>query len=285
MKIKKAFALALTLALALSLAACGGGKTASGSGNSAGAASQRVSVKVGVVGEANEMWDPVIASMAKEGVDIKLVTFTDYSTPNQALNDGQVDLNAFQHHAFLNKEVKEKNYKLTSVGDTFISAMNIYSKKIKKVGEVKAGDKIAVPNDATNEGRALKVLQAAGLIKVNPAAGDSPEVKDITENRLNLKLEEVDAANVYSLLPDVAAAVINCNYALDNGLNPGKDAIFQDDVSFYTGDSYINLIAARTQDKDNPVYQKIVKAYQTDEVKKVFATTFKGSYIAAWGKK
>lgn len=287
MKIRKTLLFVLTLALSLSLAACGGGTAPAGSaaGSTAGSSQQGTTVKVGVVGEANEMWDPVIEAEAKEGIDIKLVTFTDYSTPNQALNDGQVDLNAFQHHAFLNQEVQEKGYKIASIGDTFISAMNIYSDKIKDVGEIKAGDKIAVPNDATNEGRALKVLQAAGLIKVDPSAGDSPEVKDITENSLNLKLEEVDAANVYSLLPDVAAAVINCNYALDNGLNPGKDAIFQDDVGFYSGDSYINLIAARTQDADNEVYKKIVKAYQSDAVKKVYADAFKGSYIAAWDKK
>ena len=288
MKKKKILSLALALVLSVSLAACAGGGAKSGSaasGNASEGGSKRVTVKVGVVGEANEMWDPVIEAQAKEGVDIELVPFTDYSIPNQALNDGQVDLNAFQHHAFLNKEVKTKGYKLTAIGDTFISAMNIYSNKIKDVKEIKAGDKIAVPNDASNEGRALKILQAAGLNQLDQAAGDSPETKDITANPKNLKLEEVDAANVYSLLPDVTAAVINCNYALDSGLNPGKDSIFQDNVSFYAGDTYINLIAARTQDKDNALYKKIVKAYQSEAVEKSYKEDFKGSYIAAWKKK
>lgn len=239
-------------------------------------------VKVGVVGESNEMWDPVIEELAKEGVEIQLVTFTDYSTPNRALNDGETDLNAFQHYAFLNEEIKNNGYKIKSIGDTFISAMNIYSNKVSNVSEIGQGAKIAVPNDATNEGRALKVLEAAGLIKLDPNAGDSPDKTDIVENKLNIELVEVDAANVYSLLPDVAAAVINCNYALDNGLNPGKDAIFQDDVKIYTGKNYVNLIAARTEDADNEIYKKIVEAYQSDAVKEIFADTFKGAYIAAW---
>lgn len=271
MRIKKLLAIIISIALVISLAACGSQK-----------GDEKTAVKIGVVGEANEMWNPVIEELAKEGINIELVVFTDYTTPNQALDNGETDLNAFQHHAYLNKEVSDKGYKLTSIGDTFISAMNIYSKKVSKVSEIKSGDKIAVPNDATNEGRALKVLQAAGLIKVNEAAGDSPELSDITENKLNLQFVEVDAANVYSILPDVAAAVINCNYALDNGLNPGKDSIFQDNVSFYSGDSYINLIAAREADAKNEVYQKIVKAYQSDAVKAVYADAFKGSYIAAW---
>lgn len=239
-------------------------------------------VKIGVVGEANEMWNPVIEELKKEGINIELVVFTDYTTPNKALNDGDTDLNAFQHHAYLNSEIENYGYKLTAIGDTFISAMNIYSNKVKDVSEITEGAKIAVPNDATNEGRALKVLQAAGLIKLDPNAGDSPEKKDIIENPLNIELVEVDAANVYALLPDVTAAVINCNYALDNGLNPGKDAIFQDNVSYYSGKSYVNLIAARTEDADNEIYKRIVEAYQSDAVKAVYADAFKGSYIAAW---
>jgi D-methionine transport system substrate-binding protein len=256
--------------------------TACGSKEEAG---KDTTVKIGVVGEANEMWDPVIEELKEEGINIELVVFTDYTTPNKALNDGDTDLNAFQHYAYLNSEVENNGYKLTSIGDTFISAMNIYSNKVKDVSEITDGAKIAVPNDATNEGRALKILEAAGLIKLNPDAGDSPEKTDITENSLNIELVEVDAANVYALLPDVTAAVINCNYALDNGLNPGEDSIFQDNVSFYSGKSYVNLIAARTEDADNETYKKVVEAYQTDAVKAVYADEFKGAYIAAWDEK
>ncbi|HCW05119.1 MAG TPA: metal ABC transporter substrate-binding protein [Clostridium sp.] len=256
--------------------------TATACGNSKKADKDKNVVKVGVVGEANEMWDPVIEELAKEGIEIKLISFTDYATPNRALNDGETDLNAFQHHAYLNDEVKNNGYKIEAIGDTFISAMNIYSDKLSNVSEIGQGAKIAIPNDATNGGRALKVLEAAGLIKLDPEAGDSPETSDIRENKLNLELVEVDAANVYSLLPDVAAAVINCNYALDNGLNPAKDSIFQDDVNIYSGKSYVNLIAARSEDANNETYLKIVKAYQSEAVEEVFANEFKGAYLAAW---
>lgn len=241
-------------------------------------------IKVGVVGEANEMWEPVIEKLKEEGVTIELVVFTDYTTPNKALNDGDTDLNAFQHYAYFESEIKDNGYKLTAIGDTFISAMNIYSNEVKDVSEIKKGDKIAVPNDATNEGRALKILEAAELIKLDPDAGDTPEKADIIENPLELELVEVDAANVYALLPDVAAAVINCNYALDNGVNPGEDAIFEDNVSIYAGNTYVNLIAAREEDKDNETYKKIVEAYQSEEVKAVYADAFKGAYLPAWEK-
>lgn len=268
----KVATIALTALVAFLVTACGTNEeTATGP-----------TVKIGVVGEANEMWVPVIEELKEEDINIELVVFTDYATPNRALNDGDIDLNAFQHYAYLNSEIENNGYQLTSIGDTFISAMNIYSTKINDVSEITYGAKIAVPNDATNEGRALKILEAAGIIKLDPETGDSPEVADIIENPLNIELVEVDAANVYALLPDVTAAVINCNYALDNGLNPGEDSIFQDNVSFYFGKSYVNLIAARSEDAQNETYQKIVEAYQTDAVKDVYAAAFEGAYLAAW---
>ena len=181
-----------------------------------------------------------------------------------------------------NNELASRNYDLTAIGTTFISSMNIYSKNITNVSELKNNDKIAIPNDPANGGRALKVLEAAGVIKVNPEAGDSPSIDDITENPLNIELVEVDAGSLYSLLPDVACAVINGNYAIDFGLNPGSDYIFKDDPSIYTGNSFYNLIAARTKDKDNEIYKKIVEAYQSPEVEKVYAEDFKGAYLPTW---
>lgn len=271
-KIKLITAIIAAAAIALSFSACG---------NNSSKASDKT-VKIGVVGESQEMWVPVTESLKKQGINVELVKFTDYNTPNAALNNGEIDLNAFQHYAFLNNEIKNHNYDITSIGDTFISAMNIYSNKIKDVSEIKKNDKVAVPNDATNEGRAIKVLASAGLIKTNPAAGDSPEVKDITDNPLNLQLVEVDAANVCALLPDVTIAVVNCNYALDNGLNPDKDSIFKDSIKAYSGNSYFNLIAAKTSEKDNETYKKIVKAYQCEAVEQVYKDTYKGSYLPAW---
>ena len=241
-----------------------------------------VTVKIGFVGESDRViWKPVQEKLSKEGINIELVSLADY-IPNQALNEGDIDLNAFQHHAYLNDEVSNKGYDLVAIADTYISAMNIYSQKISNVSEVKKGDKVAIPNNPSNKGRALKVLQAAGLIKLKDNAPDNPEISDIAENPLNLDIVEVEAASIYSFLPDVACAVINCNFALDFGLNPGKDFIFQDNPRIYDNNMYVNLIAARTEDKDNEIYKKIVDAYHSPEVERVYAEEFKGAYIAVW---
>ena len=253
------------------------------SASSSSAISSNKVVKVGFAGDSDyQIWNPIVSNLAKEGITVELVTFADYTIPNQALNDGEIDLNAFQHYAYFNDEVSNKGYKLTAIANTYISAMNIYSKNIKSVSEVKRGDKIAIPNDPTNGGRALKVLEAAGLIKVKPEAGDTPSVSDIIDNPLNLDIITVDAGGIYSLLPDVACAVINGNYAIDFGLNPGVDYIFKDDPAIYSGNAFVNLIAARTEDKDNELYKKVVEAYQSEAVEEVYAKNFKGSYLPTW---
>ena len=240
-------------------------------------------VKVGFAGESDyQIWNPIVEKLAEEGIKVELVSFSDYTIPNQALNDGEIDLNAFQHYAYFNDEVSNKGYDLTAIADTYISAMNIYSTNITDVSQVKNGDKVAIPNDPSNGGRALKVLQAAGLIKVRPEAGDTPSVSDIIENPLNLNIVEMDAGAIYGVLPDVACAVINGNYAIDFGLNPGSDYIFKDDPSIYSGKSFVNLIAARTKDKDNELYKKVLAAYQSDIVEKVYNENFLGSYLPAW---
>lgn len=191
-------------------------------------------------------------------------------------------MNNFQHYAFFNNEVETKGYKLTAIADTCLAAMNIYSDNITNVDEVKENDKIAIPNDPSNGGRALKVLEAAGLIKLRDKNIANPVLNDISENKLNLDIIEVDAGSIYSLLPDVACAVINCNFALNFGLNPDKDSIYKDNPTNYADKNYINLIAVREEDKDNEIYKKIVNAYQSDEVKEIYSNDFKGAYIAVW---
>ena len=267
--------LAIGAILALGLTACGSSQkvdTTSAAGESSasestGAESKAdaaktegsTTVKIGVVGENNEQWNPVIEAMAKEGITVELVKFADYSLPNRALNDKEIDLNAFQHKAYLANDVKDNGYKIEAIGDT-----------------------IAIPNDATNGGRALKVLESAGVIKVNPDAGYTPTLSDITENPKNIKFTEVEAANTPSLLPDVAAAVINGGHAVDNGLNPKTDSIYLEKVEDGVDNPYVNVIVARSEDKDNETYKKIVKAFQSDDVKKVIEDTYKGAYIPAW---
>ena len=240
-------------------------------------------VKVGYIGESDRViWEEVMRQVSNENIKIELVSFGDYLLPNQALNDGDIDMNNFQHYAFFNNEVETKGYKLTAIADTCLAAMNIYSDNITNINEVKENDKIAIPNDPSNGGRALKVLEAAGLIKLRDKNIANPVLNDILENKLNLDIIEVDAGSIYSLLPDVACAVINCNFALNFGLNPDKDSIYKDNPANYADKNYINLIAVREEDKDNEIYKKIVNAYQSDEVKEIYSNDFKGAYIAVW---
>ena len=243
-------------------------------------------VKVGIVGEESVMWGPINNILEKDKIRVELVKFSDYNLPNQALADGEIDLNAFQHKAFLNSEIEAKGYDIVAIGDTLIAPLDIYSKNIKSLDEIKENDKIAIPNDVTNGGRALKVLEEVGLIKVKEEALYTPSIEDITENNLNLEIIQVDAAQLPALLPDVTAAVINGNYAHDYGLDPNKEAIYVQTIESIKKDNpYINCIVARTEDKDNPIYKKIVEAYQTDEVAKVVEETYGDLYLPAWNIK
>lgn len=239
-------------------------------------------VKIGIVGESSDQWKPVIAALAKENINIELIKFADYTLPNQALADGEIDLNAFQHYAYLNNEIKDKGLELTVVGETVIAPLGVYSSKYKAISEIPEGATIAIPSDATNGGRALKLLEAQGLVTVNPDAGYVPTLADITENTKNISFYEVEAANIPALLPDVDAAVINGGHAVDNGLSPQTDAIGIETVSSDSDNPYINVIVARTADTDNAVYKRIVEAYQTDEVAQVIAEVYKGAYTPAW---
>ena len=234
-------------------------------------------IKVGLVGTKHEEWDAIKDKLGKEGTQIELVEFTDYNQPNEALLAGDVDLNAFQHQIFLDNFNKEKNSNLVSIGDTQLAPLGIYSKKIKDVKELKVGDKI--PNDVTNGARAIKLLQTAGLIKAKDV--EFPTDKDIVENKLNLEIIPVDASQTARSLDDVAAAAINNNVATDAGYIPTKDAIFLEPVD-KNSKPYINIIVARPDEKDNEAFKKIVKAYQTDDTKKIIEKTTKGSSIPAW---
>ncbi len=257
------------------------GVVAAGCGDNKAADVQKV--RVGVSGAADEIiWKPIIDKFKEKNVDIELVVFTDYTQPNAALANKEIEMNAFQHHKFLNNEVNKHGYEITAIGDTMLSALNLYSKNIHDIKEVKAGDKIAVPNDTVNFGRALNVLQAAGLIRLKSTAGITPELEDIEENIAGIKIVQVDASQTASLLPDVAAAVINGQFAVDAGLVPDKDAIFKDAIEYYKGNDFFNVIVVRTADKDKELYKEIVKAYQSEKTKEIYKNDFHGQYIPAW---
>lgn len=242
-----------------------------------------VTVKIGLTGNIYEdIWNPIAERLADEGIILEYEQFTNFSIPNNALNSGEIDMNAFQHHAYFDNDVKTNGYDLTAIGDTYIVAMNIYSHKVDNIEDALNSSekiKVAVPNDATNEGRALKLLEQAGFFTIDPNAGASPEISDITEYKTDIEFVEVDANLVYSVLDDVTIAVINGNYALDSGLT-ADDAIFKE--SKYDDNSYYCLIAVRSEDADNEVYKRIVEEYQTQDTIDVFNTTFAGFFVPAW---
>lgn len=245
------------------------------------AAKEDTVIKLGVNGSETEIWTHIKGELAKEGIILEIVSFADYVRPNLSLDEGEIDLNSFQHYAYFDKFKAEHKLDLTAIGETVIAPIGLYSNKIKDVSELKAGDKIAIPNDETNGGRTLILLQSAGLIKVDAAAGKLPTLKDITENSLGLEIIEVDASTTPRILDDVAVATINSGFAVDAGLLPSEDSIFLEPIN---DDSkpYINIIAVRTADKDNPLYKRIVEVYQTKAVEDIIKEVYKGSQVKAW---
>lgn len=284
MGFKKALAIGgIVAAAGVTFAGCGAGASGNGSAEKA----DTVTVKLGVVGAIYEdLWKPAQEKLKDEGVNLEFVQFSDYVTPNNALNSGDIDLNAFQHHIYLDTEVQQYNYSIEPVGYTFIIPLNLYSNKVKSVDEIKDGDTIAIPDDLTNGGRALKVLASAGLIKLKDNANFSPTLDDIETYNKNITIKELKANTIPSTLNDVTAAIINGNYALDFGLKT-DEAIFKD--TSLNEEKYWNLVAARTSDLQDPkkkeAYEKVIKAFQTEDTEKVFNDKFGGYFIkVGWDK-
>lgn len=274
MKLRKIVTLALSTGLlALSLAACG--NTGNGGGGDA------VTVKLGVVGSIyEELWTPAQEALKEEGINLEFVQFSDYVTPNNALANNEIDLNAFQHRIYLQNEIESYGYDIQIVGNTFIIPLNLYSQKISSLEELKDGDTIAIPDDLTNGGRALKVLEAAGLITLDPQAAFNPTIEDIVSYNVGITIEELKANVIPSALPDVTVAVVNGNYALDFGLKT-EEAIYKDSV--LDVEEYWCLVAARTADLEDAekvaIYDKVVKAFQSSGTEKVFNETYGGYFI------
>ncbi len=236
-------------------------------------------IKMGVTaGPHAEIMEQVKKLLDKDGVQMKIIEFTDYIQPNAALSAGDLDANSYQHQPYLDAQIKDRGYKFISVGSTITFPMGVYSKKIKSINDLKAGSRIGVPNDPTNGGRALLVLQAKGVIKLRADAGLKATPLDIVENPKKVKIIELDAAQLPRSLDDFDAAVINGNFAESAGLSPTKDAIA---VEASTG-PYANVIAIRAADKDKPWVAKLVKAYHSPEVKKFVLEKYKGSVITSW---
>lgn len=241
-------------------------------------------VTVGVVSPSKQdeaVWNQVKkTAKSKYNVDIKLKTFTDYNQPNKALQSGSIDLNAFQHKAFLDAWNKANKGSLVSIGKTFITPIHLYSNNYKSVKSLPDGATIAVPNDASNESRALYVLQSAGLITLKKNTNSLATINSIAKNPKNLKIKEVAADQAPRTLDSVDAAVVNTNYAVAAKLST-KKSIFTEPVN-KDSEQWINLIAARKKDRNKEAYKDVVKAYQNEKVKKVINEQYKGLEKPAW---
>jgi D-methionine transport system substrate-binding protein len=215
---------------------------------------------------------------AKQGLEIELKVFNDYVQPNIALADKQLDLNVFQHEPYLEKFRKDKNLDIVSIAKAVTFPMGIYSTKVKDLKELKDKAIIGLPNDPTNAARAYQLFEAAGLITLKPGAGLNAKASDILNNPKNLVFKELDAAFIPRSLSDLDLAAINTNFAIKAGLKPTKDAIFME-----AKDSvWVNIIAARTAEKDKEIYKKFVAIYQSPEVKEYIEKNFDGAVVAAW---
>ena len=249
-----------------------------GWGCARGEASNRL--KVGIMSGGEERVAAVAAQVAKQqhGLDIELVTFSDYLMPNAALADGSIDVNAFQHAPFLSQQLEARHYPLSIVANTFIYPIAGYSQRLRSLADLRDGAQIAVPNDPSNLGRALKLLERQGLLTLKPEAGILATVLDITGNPRKLRIVELDAAQLPRVLPDVDLAIINNNYAAQAGLAALRDGLLVEGKD----SPYVNLIVARQDNRDDPRIALWVASYQTDEVHAAALEAFNGGVVKGW---
>ncbi|MBD0415498.1 MetQ/NlpA family ABC transporter substrate-binding protein [Oryzicola mucosus] len=247
-------------------------------GLTAGLASAET-VKIGVTpGPHAQIMEKVKEIAKADGLDIEILEFSDYVVPNQALNDGELNANSFQHKPYLDNQVADRKYDIVDVAFTVNFPMGVYSKKVKSFAELPEGATIAIPNDPTNGGRALLILADQGFIKLDDSKGLKVGPANVTENPKKFNFVELDAAQLPRSLDDTDASVINTNYALEAGLDPSKDPILKEGEKA----PYVNLIAVRTADKDAPWVGQLVKAYHSPEVKTFVLEQFKGAIVTAW---
>ena len=225
-----------------------------------------------------EILEFVKPALAKEGVNLKVKVFTDYIQPNVQVAEKRLDANFFQHQPYLDEFNKAKGTHLVSVAAVHLEPLGAYSSKYKKLDELKDGSTVVIPNDATNGGRALLLLDKAGLIKLKDSTNILSTVKDITANPKNLKFRELEAATIPRVLTQVDLALINTNYALEAKLNPEKDAL----VIEGSDSPYVNILVARPDDKESADMQKLVAALHTPEVKAFILEKYKGAIVPAF---
>lgn len=269
---KKVLITLLSLVMIFALSACATKTTQEGPLSES-------SLVVGVTaGPHEEIMEKVKEIAARDGLAIEIKVFTEYVMPNIALAEGDLDINSFQHKPYLDSFKSDRNLDLVDVGFTVIFPMGIYSDKLNSINEVTAGSTVALPNDPTNGARALILFEAANLIKLTEGIGVKATVHDIVDNPLNLKFIELEASQIPRQLGEVTIAAINTNFAIEHGYVPTEDSIFIEPID----SPWVNVIAVRTQNKEDAVLNKFITIYQSDEVKQFIDVRFEGSIVAGW---
>ncbi len=236
-------------------------------------------IRVGVTaGPHAEVLDVVRKVAAERGLEIRVVEFTDYVIPNQALAQKEIEANSFQHEPYLKNQIGKTNWKIAPVATTIASPQGVYSLKYKSLAALPEGARVAIANDPTNGARGLLILHTHGLIKLRDPKDVGATVADIVENPKKLRFVELDAAQLPRSLPDVDLASINNNYAVQAGLNPAADAVAREPLE----GPWVNILAVREEDKDQPWVKQLIAAYHSEPVKQFLETRFKGTYIPTW---
>ncbi len=282
---RKLFALTLALGLTASLAACGNtgsGSAASGSAGSASASgsapAETVTLKVAASATPHaEILNAVKDILAQQGIDLQVTEYGDYVVPNTAVEEGSEDANYFQHVPYLDNFNAENGTHLVNAGGIHIEPMGIYAGKTTALSDLADGAVIAIPNDATNEGRALLLLEAQGLIKLKDSANLTATPNDIAENPKNLTFKELEAAMIPNTVEEVDLSVINSNYAMEAGFNPAEDALAIEDAN----SPYVNIIAVKEGNENNPAVLALVEALQSETARAFITTTYGGAVIPA----
>ncbi len=275
MKLKTTIALSLAaIAFAGVISGCGGDKKPVAS-----SAAVKNEISVGITpGYSEQVMEYAAKEAAKQGLTVNIKTFSDYVTPDQALAAGDIDLNSFQHGPFLQAFNEKNGTHLVSIGNTYLAPLRVYSNKITSIKDVPDGAKVSIPNDPSNGGRALLLLDHNGLLKLKPGTDPTKAtINDIAENPKKLEIIELEAAQLPRSLDDVTISVINAGYAKSANLDSKKALATEDNTS-----PYVNIIAAREQDKDNPTYQKFVKIFQSDNVRKYINDNFSDGLVPAF---
>lgn len=263
-------------AAAFILSGCGGGS----SKNTGNTPAEKTEITVGATaGPHAEVVEAAAREAEKAGLTVHVKEFSDYITPDQALADGELDLAVYQHKPFMENFNAQNNAHLTDIGNAILMRMGIYSNKIKNISDLPENAVVAIPNDPTNEGRGLQLLQQAGLIRLKDGVGNKATPADVTDNPKHIEFRELEAAQLPRSLDDVDAAVITMNYVMSAGLSPKDQGIF---LEARDNPLAVMIIAARDSDKDNPAYAKFKAAYQSEAVAQFIQDTYKGTIEPAW---